>query len=496
MPRECKTDESAASKGQAKKRERLTPTRIATWKPEGEAWLRDTKSHLAVRARPARGGISKTFVFDSTLAYQRVRIAIGDVDTWSLSDALKLAQEWQKLIDEGRDPREVIREREAAEQAAKAAAAAAAEAAKAAAAAAAEAAKAAEEAARIEAERAARYTLRALCDAYLSALERAGKVKSAAGARSLFKCHIDQDTANTPAREVTAHQVAALVRKVREAGKERAAGVLRSYLSAAFNAAKRAPFDSALPADLIPFGIEHNPVDAIPAIAVQRGDRTLSAAELRAYIGHLLRIGHETGPELSDTALLLALYAGGQRMAQLLRAKVGDFDQDTATLRLWDGKGKRTQPREHLLPLAPHAAGMVAALVERAKARETERAKQEGRAPELAGLWLFSTHGRVAMNPETVSNRAAEVCAGIGGEPFNVRDIRRTVETMLAGLGISKDTRAQLLSHGISGVQAAHYDRHAYTDEKRAALVAWEARLEAIRQAERTPSNVRQLRAA
>lgn len=163
-----------------------------------------------------------------------------------------------------------------------------------------------------------------------------------AGARSLFKCHIDQDTASRPAREVTAHEVAALVRRVREAGKERAAGVLRSYLSAAFNAAKRAPFDSALPADLIAFGLEHNPVDAIPAIAVQRGDRTLAAGELRAYIGHLLRIGHETGPELADMALLLALYAGGQRMAQLLRAKVGDFEQDTATLRLWDGKGKRT----------------------------------------------------------------------------------------------------------------------------------------------------------
>lgn len=72
---------------------------------------------------------------------------------------------------------------------------------------------------------------------------------------------------------------AALVRKVRGGGKQRAAGVLRSYLSTAFNAAKRAPFDSALPADLIAFGIEHNPVDAIPAIAVQRGDRTLSAAE-------------------------------------------------------------------------------------------------------------------------------------------------------------------------------------------------------------------------
>ncbi|APR03318.1 hypothetical protein Tchl_0446 [Thauera chlorobenzoica] len=39
-------------------------------------------------------------------------------------------------------------------------------------------------------------------------------------------------------------------------------------------------------------------------------------------------------------------------------------------------------------------------------------------------------------------------------------------------------------------MQAAHHDRHACTDEKRAALVTWEARLEAIRQSERTPSNV------
>ena len=35
-------------------------------------------------------------------------------------------------------------------------------------------------------------------------------------------------------------------------------------------------------------------------------------------------------------------------------------------------------------------------------------------------------------------------------------------------------------SHGLSGVQAAHYDRHTYTDEKRAALVAWEQRLDEI----------------
>ena len=451
-------------------RDRLTPERIRRFTcPEDskQAFLWDTVApRLAVRATAG----AKSFVFEAKLDRRTIRVTVGDVRAWNLDDARAEANRLQTLIDQGTDPREQKRERIAAAEAKRVAA----------------------EVAKAEADRQARYTLRALCDAYLSALERAGKGKSATSARSLFKCHIDAETERTPARDVTAHQVAALVRKVREAGKERAAGVLRSYLSAAFNAAKRAPFDSSLPADLIPFCIEHNPVDAIPAIAVQRGDRTLSAAELRAYIGHLLRVGQadSTAPELADMALLLALYAGGQRMAQLLRAKVGDFDPDTATLRLWDGTGKRTQPREHLLPLAPSATGMVAALVARAKAREIERAEQEGRAADVAGQWLFSTHGRVAMNVETVSNRAAEVCASMGGEAFTLRDIRRTVETMLAGLGISKDTRAQLLSHGISGVQAAHYDRYAYTDEKRAALVAWEVRLETIRQADRTPSNV------
>lgn len=82
------------------------------------------------------------------------------------------------------------------------------------------------------------------------------------------------------------------------------------------------------------------------------------------------------------------------------------------------------------------------------------------------------------------------------GEPFDLRDIRRTCETMLAGMGISRDTRAHLLSHGLSGVQAAHYDRHSYFDEKRAALLAWEARLEEIATGEKQAGNVLQLRNA
>lgn len=59
-------------------------------------------------------------------------------------------------------------------------------------------------------------------------------------------------------------------------------------------------------------------------------------------------------------------------------------------------------------------------------------------------------------------------------DAFDLRDIRRTCETMLAGVGISRDTESstdQVMAYRV--FQAAHYDRHTYTDEKRAALISW-----------------------
>jgi len=55
-----------------------------------------------------------------------------------------------------------------------------------------------------------------------------------------------------------------------------------------------------------------------------------------------------------------------------------------------------------------------------------------------------------------------------------MRDLRRTCETMLAAMGVSSDVRAHLQSHGLGGVQTRHYDRHSTMDEKRKALELWE----------------------
>ena len=57
--------------------------------------------------------------------------------------------------------------------------------------------------------------------------------------------------------------------------------------------------------------------------------------------------------------------------------------------------------------------------------------------------------------------------------PFTPKDIRRTVETTLASLGVSKEHRAQLLSHGRGDKIAQAYDKHNYLEEKRQALETW-----------------------
>ena len=324
-------------------------------------------------------------------------------------------------------------------------------------------AEAAEAAAKQVEEHMARFTLEALLKAYTDHLERIGKAQAARDVRSVFKVNIltaAPALAATPAREVTKVALATRIREIREAGTERTAGKVRSYLFAAYNLALRAEGDTEAPAALIPFQIESNPLAGIKAIPVKPKDRALSREELRAFIGKL-------GTGLADQALKLALFSGGQRGEQLLRAKVSDFDPETGILRLLDPKGRRQLPREHRLPLGPVASALCKGLV--ARAREAQ--------PEEVNPPLFASGAKVLV-PTTLTHRVAELSAQMAGERFTFGDLRRSVETEMAAIGFSVDLRAQLLSHGLSGIQGKHYDRHSYIPEKTAALLKWERHLE------------------
>lgn len=443
-------------------RVKLTPGRIASFScppDKAQAFLWDSEvPGFAVRATPPGKRTpngSRAFIFQGYLNGTTPRITIGDTKIWNLDKARIEARDLQILLDKGIDPRELAREKAAAKAAA----------------------IATKEAEKLAVEARKQYTLKALCGVYCDHLKALGKTDSARQARSILKVHVLEafpEIAALPASEIDSDHAATLIRKVIGQGKKRTAGVLRSYLSAAFNAARKARFDAKLPSELIAYGVKDNPAEIIATIAVNRGDRTLTADELKDYIAAL------SDDDLSDLALKLALYTAGQRMAQLLRPKISDYDKDSKTLRLWDGKGRRTAPREHLLPLPPKAASIVEKLIERARMQEEANAKKEGREPNYNNLWLFETSGKAKLADTTPGKRAADICKNMKGLPFDLRDLRRTCETMLAGMRIHKDVRSQLLSHGLSGVQDAHYDRHGYIDEKRAALVAWEKRLDEI----------------
>jgi hypothetical protein len=305
-----------------------------------------------------------------------------------------------------------------------------------------------------------RATLGALLIAYVEQLEKHGKT-SAKSVGAAFTRHVREPWPGlwkTPANDVSTDDLVSVLALLTDTNKLREASKLRSYLMAAYTAAIGAKQDARATLSLRELKITHNPARDIVTIkgANQPRERALSVAELRAYWNRINALNTPDG-----ALLRFHLLTGGQRVEQLARVTVNDFDPDLKTIRLLDGKGRRATPRKHIVPL------ISSALVE---------IKHMGR--EL-GPYLFTvTNGESGASYASVERRIRAVADDMSeaGELdkglFTAGDIRRTVETRLAALGVSMDVRAQIQSHGLSGVQSRHYDKHDYLEEKRGALKA------------------------
>ena len=301
------------------------------------------------------------------------------------------------------------------------------------------------------------YTLAGLMAVYITYLQSQGKTDSARGVISLSK-HL-APIADKPAASVSTRDLVMIQRNLLEAGKGRTANKLRSYVRAAYALVLRAESDATSPAEALNFatigGVELNPA---ALLAVAKGvnrtlDRVLTDKELYLLLEHAKDAG------VAGLAVRAAVFLGGQRMSQLLRASSSGIQDDF--LVLLDPKGRRDTPRRHPIPLE----GMAGTIINEAK----------NRANTLDTNLLFSSTGKVQLRLDTVSKYIAMeskafVQSGISITPFTLADLRRTVETRLAGMGVSREVRGYLQSHGLSGVQVRHYERHDYEKEKRAAL--------------------------
>lgn len=301
------------------------------------------------------------------------------------------------------------------------------------------------------------YTLSGLMAVYITYLQSQGKTDSARGVISSSK-HL-ASIADQPAASVSTRDLVMVQRKLLEAGKGRTANKLRSYVRAAYALVLRAESDATSPAEALNFvtigGVELNPA---ALLAVAKGfnrtvDRVLTDKELNLLLEHAKDAG------ITGLAVRAAVLLGGQRMSQLLRVSSKSIQDDF--LILLDPKGKRDTPRKHPIPLE----GIAGTLINEAK----------NRANTLGTNLLFSSTGKVQLRPDTVSKYVASkaqefIQSGISITPFTLADLRRTVETRLAGMGVTREVRGYLQSHGLSGVQVRHYERHDYEKEKRATL--------------------------
>jgi integrase len=113
--------------------------------------------------------------------------------------------------------------------------------------------------------------------------------------------------------------------------------------------------------------------------------------------------------------------------------------------------------RAHRVPLSVPAADVL-------RARLKTRPKDEARV--FPGLY----HQRDDLRE----------LATIHGDAYRWHDLRRTVATRLASLGIGEETIGRVLNHAKRGVTATVYNQHQYDAEKQRALDAWARELARI----------------
>ena len=161
---------------------------------------------------------------------------------------------------------------------------------------------------------------------------------------------------------------------------------------------------------------------------------------------------------IEAATLRLHLVTGGQRIEQLVRLRWADVSE--ASFTIFDGKGRPGQgPRPHQLPLPDVARQALAEFT-----REGEFA-------------ISTTRGEKPISVRTLAGWAHDL-VGTSIDGFQLKRMRSCVETLLAANGINREVRGHLQSHGLTGVQAHHYDGHDYMPEKCRALELLRTELE------------------
>ena len=220
-----------------------------------------------------------------------------------------------------------------------------------------------------------------------------------------------------------------------------------------------------------------------PGVAKAR-ERSLDDDEL----AEVWKAAETLGDPWEAIAKLFILTA--QRREEVVGMRWPELDLDKA---IWTLPGERTKnKRAHEVPLVTTATDLLAG-----RSRVTTidpMTKKEKQSP-----FVFTTTGKTAVSGMSKVKTRIDVAIAMarvnaikeaGGNPDDVKvmpgwcwhDLRRTATTGMARLGIHPHVADAILNHKTGSIQgvAAIYNRHAYTEERRRALEAWERHVLAL----------------
>jgi len=180
----------------------------------------------------------------------------------------------------------------------------------------------------------------------------------------------------------------------------------------------------------------------------------------------------EKGRMLSPAtrSVLRLLLLTGQRRSEVVEARKSELELDIDEP-VWTIPGERTKNGLlHRVPLCPLA--------------KAEFAKAIAASPDDS-VYVFASPESEDDEPisaNAVTRAMARLVAEIKISRVSPHDLRRTVGTEMARLGLPVHVRSLVLNHSpmSRGVTDAVYNRYAYDREKREALAAWEAHLTQI----------------
>jgi integrase len=238
----------------------------------------------------------------------------------------------------------------------------------------------------------------------------------------------------TPAAELSRSAVVRVLDSLADDGKTAMASRTAAYGRACYQwAVKRGSLST-------------NPFHALPLAAVVKRERVLTDEELRAIWEATERPG-------SFSAIVRMLILTGQRREEVAGMTWGDVADDLSAWTVPSAMAKNGVA--HLVPLSTQAHAILRAV------------------PRAAGGGIVFPGLRGPFNGFSKAKEALDTASGV--KDWRLHDLRRTLATGLQKLGVRLEVTEAVLNH-VSGSRAGIvgvYQRHSWSDEKRAALSAW-----------------------